>query len=32
LRSEGKFTPVAGYDMPVRVQYTLVSGQVAYHG
>jgi dihydroorotase len=31
LRSQGKFTPFAGYDLPGRVQYTLVSGQVAYH-
>jgi len=30
LRSQGKFTPFSGYDLPGRVQYTLVGGQVAY--
>jgi dihydroorotase len=32
LRSQGKFTPFSGYDLPGRVQYTLVDGQVAYQG
>jgi dihydroorotase len=30
LRSQGKYTPFSGYDLPGRVHYTLVSGQVAY--
>ena len=30
LRSQGKFTPFSGYDLPGRVRYTLVHGQVAY--
>ena len=30
LRSQGKFTPFSGYDLPGRVQYTLVGGQIAY--
>jgi dihydroorotase len=30
LRSQGKFTPFSGYDLPGRVQYTLVGGQVAF--
>ena len=30
LRSQGKYTPFSGYDLPGRVKYTLVSGQVAY--
>ena len=30
LRSQGKFTPFSGYDLPGRVKYTLVSGQLAY--
>ncbi|MEY3923883.1 MAG: Dihydroorotase [Pseudomonadota bacterium] len=30
LRSQGKFTPFSGYDLPGRVQYTLVGGQLAY--
>jgi dihydroorotase len=30
LRSQGKFTPFSGYDLPGRVKYTLVGGQVAY--
>ena len=30
LRSQGKHTPFSGYQMPGRVRYTLVGGQVAY--
>jgi dihydroorotase len=30
LKSQGKFTPFSGYDLPGRVRYTLVHGQVAY--
>jgi dihydroorotase len=30
LRSQGKFTPFSGYDLPGRVRCTLVHGQVAY--
>ena len=30
LRSQGKFTPFSGYDLPGRVRFTLVHGQVAY--
>ena len=30
LRSQGKHTPFAGYQMPARVCWTLVGGQVAY--
>jgi dihydroorotase len=30
LRSQGKYTPFSGYDLPGRVQCTLVGGQVAY--
>jgi dihydroorotase len=30
LRSQGKFTPFSGYDLPGRVRYTLVGGQIAY--
>jgi dihydroorotase len=30
LRSQGKHTPFAGHQMPGRVRYTLVAGQVAY--
>ena len=30
LRSQGKHTPFAGYQMPGRVRYTLVGGQVAF--
>ena len=32
LRSQGKFTPFSGYDLPGRVRCTLVHGQVAYSG
>ena len=30
LRSQGKHTPFSGYQLPARVCYTLVGGQVAY--
>jgi dihydroorotase len=30
LRSQGKHTPFSGYELPVRVRWTLVDGQVAY--
>ena len=30
LRSQGKHTPFSGYELPVRVRYTLVGGQVAF--
>ena len=30
LRSQGKFTPFSGYDLPGRVRCTLVHGHVAY--
>ncbi len=30
LRSQGKYTPFSGYQLPARVRYTLVGGQVAY--
>jgi dihydroorotase len=30
LRSQGKNTPFLGYELPGRVRYTLVSGQVVY--
>ena len=30
LRSQGKHTPFAGYQLPVRVRHTLVGGQIAY--
>ncbi|MDO9278594.1 MAG: dihydroorotase [Polaromonas sp.] len=30
LRSQGKHTPFSGYELPVRVCWTLVGGQVAY--
>ena len=30
LRSQGKHTPFSGYQLPARVRYTLVGGQVAY--
>ena len=30
LRSQGKYTPFSGYDLPGRVRCTLVHGQVAY--
>jgi dihydroorotase len=30
LRSQGKHTPFAGYELPGRVRQTLVGGQVAF--
>ncbi|WP_091459247.1 dihydroorotase [Giesbergeria anulus] len=30
LRSQGKHTPFGGYELPGRVRYTLVGGQVAF--
>ncbi|HWP18083.1 MAG TPA: dihydroorotase [Burkholderiaceae bacterium] len=30
LRSQGRHTPFTGYELPARVRYTLVAGQVAY--
>jgi dihydroorotase len=30
LRSQGKHTPFSGYELPSRVRYTLVGGQVAF--
>jgi dihydroorotase len=30
LRSQGKHTPFSGYELPGRVRYTLIGGQVAY--
>ena len=30
LRSQGKHTPFAGYELPGRVRYTIVGGQLAY--
>ena len=30
LRSQGKHTPFSGYELPARVRWTLVGGQVAY--
>ena len=30
LRSQGKHTPFSGYDLPVRVRWTVVGGQLAY--
>ena len=30
LRSQGKHTPFSAYELPVRVRWTLVGGQVAY--
>ncbi|MDB5889983.1 MAG: dihydroorotase [Polaromonas sp.] len=30
LRSQGKHTPFSGYQLPGRVRYTLVGGQIAY--
>ena len=30
LRSQGKHTPFSGYELPVRVGWTVVGGQVAY--
>ncbi len=30
LRSQGKHTPFSGHELPVRVRWTIVGGQVAY--
>jgi dihydroorotase len=30
LKSQGKHTPFAGYELPARVRYTVVGGQVAF--
>ena len=30
LRSQGKHTPFSGYELPGRVRFTLVGGEVAY--
>jgi len=30
LRSQGKHTPFSGYELPARVRYTIVGGQVAF--
>jgi dihydroorotase len=30
LKSQGKNTPFLGYELPGRVRYTLVGGQVVY--
>ncbi|MDP3309374.1 MAG: amidohydrolase family protein, partial [Polaromonas sp.] len=30
LRSQGKHTPFSGYELPARVRWTLVGGQLAY--
>jgi dihydroorotase len=30
LRSQGKHTPFSGYELPVRVRWTVVGGLVAY--
>jgi dihydroorotase len=30
LRSQGKHTPFSGYELPGRVRYTLIGGQVAF--
>jgi dihydroorotase len=30
LRSQGKHTPFSGYQLPVRVRWTLVGGQIAF--
>ncbi|MCY7318314.1 MAG: dihydroorotase, partial [Ramlibacter sp.] len=32
LRSQGKHTPFAGYELPGQVRCTVVAGQVAYEG
>ena len=31
LRSQGRYTPFSGYELPGRVRATLVAGQLAYH-
>ena len=30
LKSQGKHTPFSGYQLPARVRWTLVAGQIAY--
>jgi dihydroorotase len=30
LRSQGKNTPFIGYELPGRVRYTVVGGQIVY--
>ena len=30
LRSQGKHTPFSGYELPARVRYTILGGQVAF--
>ena len=30
LKSQGKTTPFIGYELPGRVRYTLVGGQIVY--
>jgi dihydroorotase len=32
LRSQGKHTPFAGYELPARVRCTIAAGQIAYEG
>ena len=32
LRSQGRHTPFAGYELPAQVRWTVVGGQVAYQG
>ena len=32
LRSQGRHTPFAGYELPGRVRCTIVGGIVAYEG
>jgi dihydroorotase len=32
LRSQGKNTPFLGYELPGKVRYTVVAGQVVYEG
>lgn len=32
LRSQGKHTPFAGYELPARVRCTMVGGQIAFQG
>ena len=32
LRSQGKHTPFAGYELPARVRCTIVGGQIAHQG
>jgi dihydroorotase len=32
LRSQGKYTPFSGYELPGRVRCTIAAGQIAYEG